>query len=92
VIGKRILVIGGSSGMGLSLTEKLLSEGGEVVIAYRDPQKLDIAKNQLVGKISTYQLDASDEESVIRFFKEIGEFDYLISTIKPDHLICEFSD
>ena len=92
MIGKRVLVIGGSSGIGLSLTSKLLSEGSEVVIASRNIDKLEVAKNEFAGKISSYQLDASDEQSVIRFFKEIGGFDCLVSTIKPDHLISDFTD
>ena len=92
MIGKRVLVIGGSSGIGLSLTAKLISEGSEVVIASRNLDKLEIAKNKFSGKVSSYQLDASDEQSVIRFFSEVGRFDCLVSTIKPDHLICDFSD
>ena len=92
MIGKRILIIGGSSGIGLSLAAALLSEGAEVVIASRNLEKLEAAESQLKGKISSYQLDASNEDSVIRFFAEIGKFDCLVSTIKPEHLTCNFSD
>ena len=55
MIGKRVLVIGGSSGIGLSLTAKLISEGSEVVIASRNLDKLEIAKNKFSGKVSSYQ-------------------------------------
>ena len=91
MIGKRILIIGGSSGIGLSLAGKLLSLGNQVVIVSRNQNKLDAATKQLSGDISSYQLDASDENAVISFFRKIGQFDKLVSTIKPEHLICDFS-
>ncbi|KXO13475.1 Oxidoreductase [Moritella sp. JT01] len=92
MIGKRILIIGGSSGIGLSLSAELLSQGADVVIASRSQEKLNAAESRLKGNISSYQLDASDEDSVIRFFDDMGKFDCLVSTIKPEHLICDFSD
>ena len=89
---KRIVIIGGSSGIGLSLSEHLLAEGSEVVIASRSPEKLLAAKKKLNDEVSTYELDASDEKSVVNFFSDIGSFDHLVITIKPDHLVSAFSE
>ena len=89
---KRIVIIGGSSGIGLSLSEHLLAEGSEVVIASRSPEKLLAAKKKLNDEVSTYELDASDEKSVVNFYSDIGSFDHLVITIKPDHLVSAFSE
>jgi NAD(P)-dependent dehydrogenase (short-subunit alcohol dehydrogenase family) len=70
----------------------LLSEDADVVITSRSQEKLAVAKNQLKGNFSSYQLDASDENSVIRFFVCIEEFDGLVSTIKPEHLTSGFEN
>jgi len=89
---KRIVIIGGSSGIGLSLSEHLLAEGSDIVIASRSPEKLLAAKKKLNDEVSTYELDASDEKSVVNFYSNIGSFDHLVITIKPDHLVSAFSE
>lgn len=89
---KRIVIVGGSSGIGLSLSEHLLVEGSEVIIASRTPEKLLAAKKKLNDEVSTYELNASDEKSVVNFFSDIGSFDHLVITIKPDHLVSAFSE
>lgn len=89
---KRIVIVGGSSGIGLSLSEQLLAEGSEVVIASRSLDKLLTAKKKLNDEVSTCELDASDEKSVIKFFSKIGSFDHLVVTIKPDHLVSPFNE
>jgi len=88
--GKRVLIVGGSSGIGLQLAANLLEKGAEVIIASRSADKLAAAKTKLGKTISTYQLDASNEKAVIKFFSAIGNFDSLVSTIKPEHLTSPF--
>lgn len=45
--GKRVLVTGGSSGIGFAIAKKCLSEGAQVVITGRHLDKLEIAKTAL---------------------------------------------
>lgn len=89
---KRVVIVGGSSGIGLNLSGHLLSQGNEVIVGSRSPENLSEAKKFLNDKITTFQIDASDENSVIKFFGNVGKFDHLVVTIKPEHLVCNFEE
>ncbi|PLP57204.1 short chain dehydrogenase [Mesorhizobium loti] len=81
-IVERVLVVGGSSGMGLALARQLLSEGAEVTIAGRSPAKLDEAGNSL-GNPSSLRVaiaDIASEAEVRRLFAETGRLDHIVST------------
>ena len=41
--GKKVVVVGGSSGIGLSTAEMAKREGAEIIIASRNAERLDIA-------------------------------------------------
>ncbi|MEU4391830.1 SDR family oxidoreductase [Kribbella sp. NPDC023855] len=47
---ERVLVVGGSSGMGLALAGELLAQGTEVTIAGRSPDRLATARHQLTSQ------------------------------------------
>jgi 3-oxoacyl-[acyl-carrier protein] reductase len=47
--GKRILITGGSAGIGLAIAKKCLSEGAIVVVTGRSQQRLDSALKELGG-------------------------------------------
>lgn len=87
---RRVIVVGGSSGIGLKLSEELVTLGSDVVIASRSVEKLMAAKRQLDNKVTTYELDASDEQAVIRFFFEVGKIDHVVAAIKPDQVTGNF--
>ncbi|AHK15563.1 SDR family NAD(P)-dependent oxidoreductase [Thalassolituus oleivorans] len=89
---KKVVIVGGSSGIGLSLAEFLLSQGSEVVIASRSLEKLNTATAKLSGVVTTLQVDASSESSVRELFSQVGDFDHLIVTIKPKHLAGSFQN
>lgn len=78
--GKRIVIIGGSSGIGLAATKLTVEQGAEVVIASRSAEKLEKAKAELGGQIKTYSLDISNEEQVKSFFESVGTIDHLVVT------------
>ena len=46
---EHVIIVGGSSGMGLALAETLLSEGSEVTIASRSPERLEGGALSCVG-------------------------------------------
>ena len=75
----KIVIIGGSSGMGLSIAKMLYEQNHEVIIASRSKEKL-INATQEIGSIQSYVLDATSEKELASFFKEVGYIDHLIIT------------
>lgn len=77
---KKIVVIGGSSGMGLAVAKAVAAEGAKLIVASRSESKLDRAKAEIGGQTEAYQLDISSEEAVKNFFDKVGDFDALVIT------------
>ncbi|MGB3711898.1 MAG: SDR family oxidoreductase [Erythrobacter sp.] len=67
--GKRILITGGTSGMGLSAAKKIVAEGGEVAVTGQSQDHLDEAGRTLPSGSLVLRNDASDPEAA----KELGE-------------------
>lgn len=80
---KKIVVVGGSSGIGYAVAQKALNAGAQVVIASRSKERLCSAAKKLGDVVQMEVVDASDEESVAAFFQRVGNFDHLAITIKP---------
>lgn len=76
--GTRVLIAGGSSGIGLSTAKILIACGAEVVINGRDRSKLDSAKRQLGLKATIAAFDAANSEDRARALADIGKFDHLV--------------
>jgi NAD(P)-dependent dehydrogenase (short-subunit alcohol dehydrogenase family) len=76
--GKKVVVIGGSSGIGLATAELTKNEGADVVIASRNPERLKAAAEKLgAAAIST---DVTSDESVTSFFRSCGPVDHVVVT------------
>lgn len=80
--GTRIVVVGGSSGMGLALCAQLLEGGSEVVIVGRSLDKLEQAAEGLrhVGAPVLHRADVTVEQDVCALFGAVGPFDHLVCT------------
>ena len=78
----KVLIVGGSSGMGLAVARRSLDAGAEIVIAGRDADRLARAAEALQGdqKVRSVVLDATRETEVARLFDEIGPLDHIVST------------
>ena len=80
---KRVLITGGTSGIGYSIAKKFLSEGANVVITGRDEQRLLNAANSLGGNIYTLLWDVSDasiaNEQIQKVIDKLGGIDILIN-------------
>ena len=73
---KTILITGSTDGIGKHLAKKLASEGHHVILHGRNPQKLELATQEvravsLRGRVSSYLADFSNLEDVYRFVGEI---------------------
>jgi NAD(P)-dependent dehydrogenase (short-subunit alcohol dehydrogenase family) len=80
---KKIVIVGGSSGIGYAVAERAISAGAHVVIASRSEEKLKAAVLKLGMRASMEIVDVANEQSVIDFALRIGKIDHLITTIKP---------
>ena len=75
---KKIVVVGGSSGMGLATAADLAAAGAEVVIASRSEEKLEKVRRAISSRVETHVLDTRNESAVADFFKSLGSFDHLV--------------
>jgi NAD(P)-dependent dehydrogenase (short-subunit alcohol dehydrogenase family) len=77
---QRVVIIGGSSGIGYAVAEGALGEGAHVVIGSTSKAKVDAAVERLGSAASGIVVDAQDESSVAEFFSAVGAFDHLVFT------------
>jgi|SRR5580704_2752165 NAD(P)-dependent dehydrogenase (short-subunit alcohol dehydrogenase family) len=73
-----VIVIGGSSGIGLAAARQLLSLRLKVTVTGRNEERLKAARANLSGDVATAKMDASRTQQVRDFFGNIGSFDHLI--------------
>ena len=78
--GKRIVVLGGGSGIGLAVAQAAASEGAAVVIASSRRARVDEALKTLPEGTEGHALDLADEPAVRALFARIGRFDHLVFT------------
>ncbi|MBM3201398.1 MAG: SDR family oxidoreductase [Chlamydiae bacterium] len=74
---QHVVIIGGSSGMGLATAKHAIVNGAKVTIIGRDKAKLERAQNELVNNVHIYHMDASKEEELIEFFDKVEPIDQL---------------
>jgi NADP-dependent 3-hydroxy acid dehydrogenase YdfG len=80
---KKILIIGGGSGMGRAIAQKLANENAFVSIAGRRRENLLEVAKQCKHEIKICPTDVTDRKSVAKLFSwfehEVGEIDVLIN-------------
>ena len=82
---KRILIVGGSSGIGLAVTKQACKAGGKVIIASRNAVKMHTNLAAIVGhEIETYSFDVTSEIETETELREIGAIDHLVITTRPE--------
>lgn len=77
---QRIVIIGGSSGIGYAVAECAVAEGARVVIGSSGAAKVEAAVARLGQAASGGVIDVGDEASVAAFFTDLGDFDHLVFT------------
>ena len=76
--GQKVVVVGGSSGIGLATAVLAKREGADVIIASRNAERLNAAAVKLDVKAIT--ADVTGDESVAALFRESGPVDYVVVT------------
>jgi NAD(P)-dependent dehydrogenase (short-subunit alcohol dehydrogenase family) len=78
--GKRIVVLGGSSGIGLAVAQQVGARGAQAIIASSNADRVKQAVATLDGHAEGHTLDLSNERDIQNFFHNIGDFDHLVFT------------
>lgn len=80
-----VVVIGGSSGIGLRVAELAAAQGARLVIVGRDATRLAQAAGRLGeaadGHVQTLQTDAHDHAALETLFEQLPAFDHLVSMV-----------
>jgi NAD(P)-dependent dehydrogenase (short-subunit alcohol dehydrogenase family) len=74
----RVLILGGSSGIGLATAAAAASAGASVTIASRSQPKLEAALGRLGGNVRAVVLDTGDEAAIDRFFADEAPWDHIV--------------
>src|ERR1700761_9376589 len=89
---KRVVIIGGSSGIGLAVAEQASSQGADVVIVSSKAERVQEAIQSIGGNVRGEAVDVFDEKSVESFFTNIDAFDHLVFTAGDSLQLHELAD
>src|SRR4249919_1562259 len=76
--GKKVVVVGGSWGIGLATAEMAKREGADVIIASRDAERLDKVAETL--NAIAIPADVTSDDSVAELFRRCGPVDHVVVT------------
>ena len=78
--GKKVVIVGGTSGIGFAVAEAALERGAKVVVASSQQAGVDAALGRLGNGAEGSTLNVTDEGDVAGFFERLGAFDHLVFT------------
>jgi NAD(P)-dependent dehydrogenase (short-subunit alcohol dehydrogenase family) len=88
--GQRVVVLGGTSGIGFATAEAATREGATIIVVSSRQESVDRAAAALPGGTEGYSADLSNEDAVRGLFERIGAFDHLVFTAGDGLVIGEF--
>ncbi|MBS0472073.1 MAG: SDR family oxidoreductase [Proteobacteria bacterium] len=76
---KRVVVIGGTSGIGLAVALAAQADGASVIVGSSSEAKVAQSAARIPGA-HAHTIDVTSEDSVATFFDRVGAFDHLVFT------------
>jgi NAD(P)-dependent dehydrogenase (short-subunit alcohol dehydrogenase family) len=73
-----VVIIGGSSGVGLAVAKLIAASGARIIIASRSQERLEKAAQEIGGDIQIGIINTLEEGSVKDFFANRNEIDHLL--------------
>ena len=91
--GKKILVVGGSSGIGYAVAVAAAQKGAELIIASRTARSQhEILASELGENIITCDLDITSKLDIAELFLQIESINHLVVSVRPDTVPTLFSE
>jgi NAD(P)-dependent dehydrogenase (short-subunit alcohol dehydrogenase family) len=78
--GKRVVILGGTSGIGLATAIGGAAAGADVVVVSRRDSSVQAALAELPASAAGQAFDLTDHTALAAFFANLGRFDHLIFT------------
>lgn len=79
LLGQTVVVIGGSSGIGLETARRVRAEGAKVILTARNPERLRQAASEVEAQ-GTAAFDATDPLALESFFGDLPVIDHVMVT------------
>lgn len=77
---KKVVVLGGSSGIGLAVAQAAAREGANLAIISSNADKLEAARKTLPAGAASQVADLATEDAIRGLFEKLGPFDHLVYT------------
>ena len=74
----RIVILGGTSGIGLAVAKAAIAEGASVIVGSHNEDNVASAVSRLGSQASGCTVDLKDEDSVAGFFAKMGKFNHMV--------------
>jgi len=90
--GQRVVVLGGSSGIGFEVAKQAAGQGAAVVIVSSNAERVRAAAEAIGGAAKGVSVNLRDEAAIAGFFAAEEEFDHLVYTAADPlqlHLLAE---
>jgi NAD(P)-dependent dehydrogenase (short-subunit alcohol dehydrogenase family) len=80
--GQRVVIVGGTSGMGLAIAELSMTLGADIAIAARTASRVQLVAEDFSARfgrpVQSAALDIADRPAVADFFESLGAFEHLV--------------
>jgi NAD(P)-dependent dehydrogenase (short-subunit alcohol dehydrogenase family) len=80
ISGSRVLIVGGTSGIGLAVATAVAERGATPIVASRRPASVDTALAALPEKAEGATVDLTDEASVVALAQQHAPLDHVVYT------------
>jgi NAD(P)-dependent dehydrogenase (short-subunit alcohol dehydrogenase family) len=78
--GKKVVIIGGTSGIGFATAQAAARAGAAAIVASSNQARVDSALQRLPDGTEGHVVDASNEQAIANMIEQVGEFDHLVFT------------
>lgn len=89
---KRVLIIGGTSGIGLALAKQVDDKGGHVIIASRTAKDKEKLLASSLDNYECHSVDITCETAINHLLDSIDNLDHIVITVKSPLIVEHFHD